>query len=106
MVPNRLCCEAKSVGDGASANQGDIEPVVITVSGSYGIVTLLVLMMMLVLCVTLQMRLLVGCYSFLLCGYVYMTHLSNSVPEIDTALNIFILSIVYLPQFFIYNIVI
>jgi hypothetical protein len=29
MVPNRLCCEAKSARDGASANQGDIEPVVI-----------------------------------------------------------------------------
>jgi hypothetical protein len=33
-----------------------------------------------------------------------MTHLSNSLPEIDTALNIFLLSIVYLS--FIYNIVI
>jgi hypothetical protein len=29
MVPNRLCCEAKPAGDGASANQGDIEPVVV-----------------------------------------------------------------------------
>ena len=66
MVPNRLCCEAESAGDGASANQGDIEPVVVKVSGSYGIVTLLVLTMMLVLCMMLQMRLLLCCYSFLL----------------------------------------
>ena len=29
MVPNRFCCEAESVGDGASANQRDIEPVVV-----------------------------------------------------------------------------
>ncbi len=29
MVPDRLCCEAKSAGDGASTNQGDIEPVVV-----------------------------------------------------------------------------
>ncbi len=29
MVPNRFCCEAESVGDGASANQRDIELVVV-----------------------------------------------------------------------------